>query len=68
MISILSSDHYNENFKFRADFSIIAYVFVLSIVLKLIGICLFPSINPRVNAKKYKKHIPLFLVSAANAF
>jgi hypothetical protein len=32
------SNYYNENCQFHADFSVIAYVFVFSIVLETIGI------------------------------
>ena len=32
IISVLSSDYYNENCLFQTDFSTIAYVFVFSIV------------------------------------
>ena len=53
VISVLSSDYYNENYHFNEDFSIIAYVFVFSIVPIYIGICLFPSITPPSNTKKY---------------
>jgi hypothetical protein len=53
VILVLSSDYYNENCQFRADFSTIAYVFVFSIVTTHIGRCLFPSINPIVNGKKH---------------
>jgi hypothetical protein len=45
VISVLSSDYYNKNYHFQAEFSIIAYVFVFSIVTDYIGICLFPSIT-----------------------
>jgi hypothetical protein len=57
VIFILLSDYYNENVKFLADFSTIAYVFVFSIVPDHVGIRLFPSITPLLNAKKaYQTH------------
>lgn len=53
VFSVLSSDYYNENCQLNADFSTIAYVFVFLIIPKTIRICLFPSITPTSNAKKY---------------
>jgi hypothetical protein len=49
------SYYYNENCQFQADFSTITYVFVFSIIPYDIGICLFPSITPPSNAKKYSE-------------
>jgi len=51
VISVLSSDYYNENYHFNADFSTNAYVFVFSIIPYYIRISLFPSITPTLNAK-----------------
>ena len=61
VISFLSSDNYNENYHFNIEFSTIAYVFVFSIVPMYIGICLFPSITPTSNAKKYYETYRYFL-------
>ena len=55
VISVLSSDYYNENQHFNEDFSKIAYVFVFSIVIQFIGICLFPSITPILSENNFHR-------------
>jgi len=55
VISFLFSDYYNENCQLQADFSTIAYVFVFSIVLETIKICLCPSITSVSNTKKVEE-------------
>ncbi len=51
VISVLSSDYYNENYHFNADFSTVAYVFENTIVLYVIGIHLFVSMSRASNIK-----------------
>lgn len=59
VLSVLSSDYYNENYHFDSNFPTIAYVFVFLIITEDIEIYLFPSINPilHINIESYRHYI-----------